>query len=133
MTTYTVTFTDSISAASEEEAYTQLLSYLAECVEAQDVTAFEFSSGPQIEVTRINNDGNGNPRRVVHFTHFITDADRASLAQSKLMPCSLYEFALRKARKLGGRKFHNRQYGGGIVFQAYSDDEVLKLIARANA
>ena len=26
---------------------------------------------------------------------------------------------LEAARKLGGRKFHNKQYGGGIVFQAY--------------
>jgi hypothetical protein len=23
------------------------------------------------------------------------------------------------ARKLGGRKFHNKQFGGGVVFQAY--------------
>jgi hypothetical protein len=23
-------------------------------------------------------------------------------------------------RKIGGKRFHNKQYGGGIVFQSYS-------------
>ena len=27
-----------------------------------------------------------------------------------------YNLALHRARKIGGRKFHNKQYGGGIVF-----------------
>ena len=84
-------------------------------------------------ITRVKNDINGNPRRVIHFLAFITDNDRAERARHKLVSTgSLYEFALRKARKLGGKKFHNRQYGGGIVFQAYSDEEVYGLVARAN-
>lgn len=84
-------------------------------------------------ITRINNDVNGNPRRVIHFLAFITDSDRVERASQKLVSTgSLYEFALRKARKLGGKKFHNKQFGGGIVFQAYSDDEVYELVARAN-
>lgn len=80
-------------------------------------------------ITRINNDVNGNPRRVIHFLAFITDNDR----EGSFFTSKLYEVALKKARKLGGRKFHNKQYGGGIVFQAYSDDEVYELVARANA
>jgi hypothetical protein len=84
-------------------------------------------------VTKIKNDVNGNPRRVIHFLAFVTSEDRAERGAQKLVSTgSLYEFALRKARKLGGRKFHNRQYGGGIVFQAYSDNEVYELVARAN-
>jgi hypothetical protein len=54
--------------------------------------------------TRINNDVNGNPRYVVHFLQ---------IAES-------YERALFLGRKLGGRKFHNKQYGGGIAFQSYN-------------
>jgi hypothetical protein len=54
--------------------------------------------------TRINNDINGNPRYVVHFLQ---------IAES-------YERALFLARKIGGRKFHNKQYGGGIAFQSYN-------------
>jgi hypothetical protein len=79
-------------------------------------------------ITRIKNDVNGNSRRVIHFLAFITPEERGTLTL-----VDLYEFALKKARKLGGRKFHNKQYGGGIVFQAYSDDEVYELVARANA
>ena len=82
-------------------------------------------------ITRIKNDVNGNPRRVIHFLAFITPADRKSSPAYGLG--GWYELALIRARKLGGKKFHNRQYGGGIVFQAYSDDEVHALVARALA
>jgi hypothetical protein len=56
--------------------------------------------------TRINNDTNGNPRFVVHY----------------LQVAESYERALYLARKIGGRKFHNKQYGGGIAFQSYNID-----------
>ena len=58
--------------------------------------------------TRINNDTNGNPRYVVHF----------------LQIADTYERALFLARKIGGRKFHNRQYGGGIAFQSYNIEQL---------
>ena len=58
--------------------------------------------------TRINNDINGNPRYVVHFLQ-IADS---------------YERALFLARKIGGRKFHNKQYGGGIAFQSYNIEQL---------
>lgn len=66
-----------------------------------------------IEWTRINNDINGNPRHVCHFLAFIGPKDQGVELTRK------YELALQRARKLGGRKFHNKQYGGGIVFQEY--------------
>jgi hypothetical protein len=56
--------------------------------------------------TRINNDINGNPRFVIHYLQ---------LADS-------YERALFLSRQLGGRKFHNKQFGGGIAFQSYNTD-----------
>jgi hypothetical protein len=56
--------------------------------------------------TRIKNDTNGNPRFVVHY----------------LQVAESYERALYLARKIGGRKFHNKQYGGGIAFQSYNID-----------
>jgi hypothetical protein len=87
-----------------------------------------------IEVTRVNNDINGNPRRVVHFLSFVTDDDRkgASMYLDERLT-HLYQIALKRSRKLGGRKFHNKQYGGGIVFQSYSDDELRKDIAQLMA
>ena len=85
----------------------------------------------QIDFTRINNDINGNPRYVCHFLNLVNDTDRAkadyleSLArQSKFSISYLYDIALDKARKIGGKKFHNKQYGGGISFQSYSLPEL---------
>ncbi len=66
------------------------------------------------DFTRINNDGNGNPRYVCHFLHFITDNDEFTSIGNR------YALAVKRANKLGGRKFHNKQYGGGIVFQSYN-------------
>lgn len=62
----------------------------------------------QIEFTRVNNDVNGNPRYVCHFLNLLKDGKMG------------YEIAISRANKIGGRKFHNKQYGGGIVFQSYN-------------
>lgn len=82
-----------------------------------------------IEFTRVNNDVNGNPRYVCHFLNLITDKDEAqikedfaaTLARDPFKFTSLkYEFAVERAHKIGGKRFHNKQYGGGIVFQSYN-------------
>ena len=69
-----------------------------------------------IDFLRIKNDVYGNPRYVCHFLNFITDNDRECPDYAR---ADRYQLALSRARKLGGRKFHNKQYGGGIVFQSY--------------
>jgi len=61
--------------------------------------------------TRIKADANGNPRHVAHYLNFVQDLDREEIDR--------YATAVKRANKLGGRKYHNRSYGGGIVFQAY--------------
>ena len=66
------------------------------------------------DFTRIKNDTNGNPRYVCHFLQLNTPADSQGDVSGK------YDLALKRARPLGGRKFHNKQYGGGIVFQSYN-------------
>jgi hypothetical protein len=66
----------------------------------------------QGDFTRINNDVNGNPRYVFHFLEL---ADN-------------YNEALFLAKKIGGKKFHNKQYGGGIVVQSYNLNDEIKLI-----
>lgn len=76
------------------------------------------------DFTKISNDVNGNPRYVCHFLRFIKDADKADLnAQRHPHTSKLskeYSLALSRAKTIGGRKFHNKQYGGGIVFQSYN-------------
>lgn len=72
------------------------------------------------DFTRINNDVNGNPRYVVHFLAFKPDGAEPGTFT--------YDDALKVARRIGGRKFHNKQYGGGIVFQSYCTDELADAI-----
>lgn len=70
------------------------------------------------QFTRVNNDSNGNPRYVIHFLNFILQDDRIMGPDN--MTHKRYELALKRAKKIGGKKFHNKQYGGGIVFQSYN-------------
>lgn len=83
-----------------------------------------------IDFTRVNNDTNGNPRYVCHFLALLNSSDEAEARRraasygltSDYKPGNYvnfcYEIALEKAKKIGGRKFHNKQYGGGIVFSS---------------
>lgn len=74
-----------------------------------------------IEFTRVNNDVNGNPRYVCHFFNLLKDNEGFS---NGLSISQQYDISLQRARKIGGKKFHNKQYGGGIVFQAVSTQEL---------
>lgn len=69
-----------------------------------------------IQWTRIKNDANGNPRYVCHFLNLLP----AYIKDGGDGVTTKYEKALKLARAIGGKKFHNKQYGGGIVFQSYS-------------
>lgn len=70
----------------------------------------------KIDFTRVNNDVNGNPRLVVHFLQLLTKEE----LNSNLLPTGIkYDLALMRAKTVGGRKYHNKSYGGGIVFQEY--------------
>ena len=79
-----------------------------------------LSNGSEIEFTRVKNDVNGNPRYVCHFSNVVTDDDREKAKGNAHYLDNLYAVALTRAKKYGGRKFHNKQYGGGIVFQSYN-------------
>lgn len=93
-----------------------------------------------INFTRIKNDTNGNPRYVCHFLTFIksgefdnlgtVNKDGSAFTSDEViryvhgMDLITYQYqkALERSRQFGGRKFHNKQYGGGIVFQSYNID-----------
>jgi hypothetical protein len=70
---------------------------------------------PKVDFKRVNNDTYGNPRYVCHFLNFAQDYDKALLI----------------ANEMGGSKFNNKQYGGGIVFQSYNlaglEKEILEI------
>ena len=77
----------------------------------------------KIEWTRVNNDVNGNPHYVCHFLNLNTPQENSrEFADSHgLGFISLkYRLAVKRANKIGGRKYHTKGYGGGIVFQSYN-------------
>lgn len=81
----------------------------------------------KIEFTRVKNDINGNPRYVCHFLNLCTaEVYNAPVISpwNKTYPeftlIQKYAIAVKLANSIGGRKFHNKQYCGGIVFQSYN-------------
>ena len=67
-----------------------------------------------VEYFRVNNDVNGNPRYVIHF--FEIDDD--------------YNTALNISRKIGGKKYRAKWFGGGIVVQSYNLEADLQHIIK---
>jgi len=74
-----------------------------------------------IDFTRVNNDINGNPRYVIHFLDILNPEERMTLPFAKK-----YEYALKKGKLLGGKKYSNKSYGGGIVYQSYNIENLEK-------
>lgn len=89
----------------------------------------------KIEFTRLNNDTNGNPRYVCHYSDLLTKEDNESLPLN-VSPIfkvnenidARYNLALKRAKSLGGRKYNNKSFGGGVVFQSYNIQDLEKKI-----
>ncbi len=92
------------------------------CLSDEDYNTINDLLNP-IDFTRANNDTNGNPRFICHFLSFIGRDEKFNSLDEK------YEIALKRSRQLGGKKYHNKKYGGGIVFQMY-DGEQIKMSQR---
>jgi hypothetical protein len=76
---------------------------------------------------RINNDINGNPRYVVSFLDLLTVADTQGLDLDQK-----FNLALQKARKVGGKIYRGKDFGGGIVIQSYNILETINKAKGAN-
>lgn len=87
----------------------------------------EFTMETKINFTKIKHDSNGNPRYVCHYFNLLTQAEIYNFEPGR------YNTAVKRANKIGGRKYHTKSYGGGIVFQSYnlSDTErdILRIVA----
>lgn len=84
---------------------------------------YKLAGIEDIKFTRINNDVNGNPRYVVHFLNLLNNDENQFLPFTKK-----YDYAIKKAKLIGGKKYDNKHYGGGIVFQSYNTDATAKKI-----
>lgn len=89
----------------------------------------------KINWTQVDNSIYGNPRYVCHFLDLVTENERQIAEENKRIKQTswphlfftttndLYNFALNRAKKLGGKKFNNKKFGGGVVFQTYNIEE----------
>jgi len=74
---------------------------------------------------RINNDINGNPRYVVHFLDLLTISDIQGLDIDQK-----FNLALEKARKVGGKIYRGKDFGGGIVIQSFNILETIRKVIK---
>lgn len=72
-----------------------------------------------IEFTSLSMGVNGNPRYVTRFF---------SLLKEEEQTLSNYSLAVKRANKLGGKKYRGSDFDGGIVFQSYNLDDLRKRI-----
>ena len=87
-----------------------------------------MSAPETLTFTRVPSDANGNPRYAVHFLNLNT---REELDRDPWIPISdKYAMACRRANTIGGRRYHCKRYGGGIVFQSCAIDETARHISR---
>lgn len=80
-----------------------------------------LSNGEEVVFTRIDNDVNGNPRYVCHFSNINDGLEWGSSINDR------YSSAITKAKAFGGKRYHTKNYGGGIVFQSYNLNELKPL------
>ena len=66
-----------------------------------------------MEFKRINSDINGNPRYVTHFYNIPIEGEGLTVLQK-------YKIAVKKANKIGGKKYDTKAFAGGIVFTTYN-------------
>jgi hypothetical protein len=78
----------------------------------------------EMEWKHIKNDINGNSRWVCHWMTFEKKPDYSLTLSER------YANAVALANQIGGRKFRNKDYGGGIVFQCYGPEEMLPHIQK---
>ena len=89
-----------------------------------------MSAPKELTFTRITSDVCGNPRYVVHFLALNTREELDRTGDDWIPIDAKYRLACKRANSIGGRRYHTKRYGGGIVFQSYSIDETAAHIAR---
>ena len=71
-----------------------------------------LDNGKSVTVNQVNNDASGNPRFVIHYLD-IADT---------------YSEALKIIRKIGGKMYTAKWYGGGLVFSTYTLEHTLETL-----
>ncbi len=72
----------------------------------------------------------GNPRYAVHFLNLLTDNESND---NDLSIGQKYSLALERSRSIGGKKYNNKKFGGGIIFETYNPTKLENDIKRLTA
>lgn len=93
-----------------------------------------------IDALDVGYDNNGNRRYVIHFLPIWREISERTGIEVEALSSADYRHALNACSVLGGKKYHNRKYGGGIVFTcdkselgAILEDAVTRYSAWTNA
>ena len=81
----------------------------------------------KIDWTTTTNNAFGHPRYVCHFLNLNSESEH----NSNMSISDKYAYALARAKRIGGKKYHNKSYGGGIVFATFSLEELERRIEEA--
>ena len=78
-----------------------------------------------VQLKRVTSDTYGNPRYVTHFSELLTlDEFDSFTGLDKITQA--YNLAIKKSRKLGGKAYRGKDFGGGVVFQSYNTEELIR-------
>ena len=80
--------------------------------------------------TRVKNDINGNGRYVIHFVYCMNDTIRKMPAGDGFGVTDKYSATCALMRKIGGKAYRGKEFGGGIVFQSVNLNATIKDIGR---
>ena len=78
-----------------------------------------------MQYKKIKNDIYGNPRYVIHFMKLLTQNELDSFSGLDKIS-KAYALAIKKAKKLGGKAYHGKDFGGGIVFKSFNIESTIK-------
>lgn len=78
-----------------------------------------------IQYKKIKHNINGNPRYVIHFRELLTQNEFDSFTGIDKIN-QAYNLAVKKAKKIGGKAYRGKDFGGGIVFQSFNIESTIK-------
>ena len=87
----------------------------------------KFEGISSYKLYRAKNDINGNPRHVLHFLDYLSLIGEYPENRNNDI-LALCEYAISHSKKHGGKKYRNKDFGGGIVFCTYSVFDLVKRI-----
>ena len=79
-----------------------------------------------VDFTPIDNNYYGNPRYIVHFREFLTNEEWKTFGIDTQH--YFFDLALQRSRKIKGKKYRGKSYGGGIVLSSYNLEDTAQKI-----